>query len=210
MPNEPAPELSQKDRVLLLYGYLNAYWDYLEQLLFFAFYALTDDGSGVSRNIFYSQRSHTARRAMVEVAAKQKLEKDPASFKALNAIINRIKARSNKRNLLVHGVWRSYFTMDGNTFRRVPLEHSQFDLSAGYSEDDIRQEIKHMIDTVETAYDVIRPICAKMMGKTSIPFKTSEDGQRFRDILRELMDLHENVKFGRDTLPKRSLRPSSR
>ena len=202
MPEMPAPELSPQDTVLLLWGYFNAYWDFLEQLLYFAFYALTDDGSGVSRDIFYSQRSHAARRDMVACAAKIKLAKDPQTLEAMKAIIKRTKARADMRHQLAHGTWRQALSAEGFRLHRVPFSAPVLDLSGGYSEDDIRRAIVEMRDTVEAAARIIMPMYAKKIGQIPIPLKNPDDGERIRGAIAELMT--SEFRLLPDTLPKRS------
>ena len=63
-----------------IWGELNAEWDNIEHWLYMAFDAMLDDDGFATRAIFYSQRSHAARRDMIEALAKYFFRNEAKSY----------------------------------------------------------------------------------------------------------------------------------
>ena len=72
MPEETDPTKMALDdpELMRIWGLINAGWDNIESLLYAAFDSMIDDSEHVTREIFYSQKNHAARRDMVESFAK--------------------------------------------------------------------------------------------------------------------------------------------
>jgi hypothetical protein len=100
-------EIAEDDPELMrLWGEINNAWDNIERLLYTAFDAmLSEETSFATQAVFYSQTSHAARRTMVESLAKYALLNRPETAKKLKNAIARVRARSDDRNKLAHGIW---------------------------------------------------------------------------------------------------------
>jgi hypothetical protein len=100
-------EMAADDPELMrLWGEINNAWDDIERLLYRAFDALLIDVmSELTQAIFYSQRSHAARRDMVQELARCALIGKPEIQRRLQKAISRVKSRSDDRHKLTHGMW---------------------------------------------------------------------------------------------------------
>ena len=103
MSNEMA---ANDPELMLLWGEINNGWDEIERLLYRAFDAmLPEESEFATQAVFYSQKAHAARRAMVESLAKYALLNRPKTALKLKNAIKRVRARSDDRHKLIHGVW---------------------------------------------------------------------------------------------------------
>jgi len=101
-----AKKMALDDAELMrVWGALNAEWDDIELWLYNAFDSMVDDSDLITRAIFYSQKSHAARRDMVERVAQVFFGGNEKHARPLKNAILQVKARSNARNELAHGDW---------------------------------------------------------------------------------------------------------
>jgi hypothetical protein len=105
--------------LLRTWGEFNAEWDEIERQLYLIFDALIEDDPAATVAIFFSQTSHAARRSMIQALANYILRNDPHKLNKLNNLLTRVKARSDARNKLAHGLWRTNSDDSGSeeTFR---------------------------------------------------------------------------------------------
>ena len=147
-------------KMMRTWGELNALWDDIEYLLYRVFDAmLLDEQPQATRAIFYSQKSHAARRTMVEELAKEFL-RWPRDPQPLKKAIKRVKARSDTRNTLAHGLW-GWVETDGNR------EVARFPITANWQESlttqkytlkDLDRICVEMRDTRECLWKVVQPL----------------------------------------------------
>lgn len=92
--------------IMRLWGEINNAWDDIERLLYSAFDAmLSDETAFATQAVFYSVKAHAGRRDMVESLAKYALLNRPKTAGKLKKAIKRVKARSEDRHSLAHGLW---------------------------------------------------------------------------------------------------------
>jgi hypothetical protein len=158
------PEMAADDRELMrIWGEINNAWDDIERSLYVAFDSLLIDvPSHLTQAIFYSQRSHAARRDMVQELAKCALIGKPQTEKALQKVINkRVKARADDRHKLTHGTWGITVNLkDGSSgLSRIALEPNYFSRSnPAYPRERLVQVRDQMRDTARALREAIRPI----------------------------------------------------
>jgi hypothetical protein len=168
MDNESPSAAATGDAELMrLWGEINSYWDDIEYWLFFAFDAMLADDWRMTRAIFYSQRSHAARRDMVQELAKQFFAANDAGFKPLKNAIQRIKARADTRHNLTHGTWGWLHSanFDGPTptleIVRMSIDPDSIGQSRRYTKKDIKNELFSMKDTWRTLAEAVLPLMRK-------------------------------------------------
>ena len=88
-------EMAANDPELMrLWGEINNEWDKIERLLYRAFDAmLSEEPEFATQAVFYSQKAHAARRAMVESLAKYALLDRPKTALKLKNAIKRVNTR---------------------------------------------------------------------------------------------------------------------
>lgn len=144
-----------------LWGEINNAWDDIERLLYDAFDALLiDTHSFASQAIFYSQKSHAARREMVESLAKVVLVHKPDALKKLRKTIVRVKARSNDRHNLTHGTWGMSIDLQNKNkdITRIPLQADFLKPKSAYTRSKMRRIIQEMRSTSSALREAIRPL----------------------------------------------------
>lgn len=157
---EPAADaaLSNPD-LMRLWGEIHAIWDDIEQTLFLAFYALTDDDFGLSRTIFFSQKGHAQRRSMVLEVARSRFFTNEVALKPFETVIRRIAARADARNNLFHGQWgwRNNGTLESTEVVRFVVEPSLSVDNKIYGMSDLVVVRDKMRDTLQELRDTVRP-----------------------------------------------------
>ncbi len=168
LPHETAED---DPELMRLWGEINNTWDEIERQLYVAFDAmLSEETSFATQAVFYSQTSHAARRTMVESLAKYALLNRPQTAKKLKNAIRRVRARSDDRNKLAHGVWT--MGVDLATHEQGPQRMA---LSAKiipnsddtYSRKRLVQVRDKMRDTVKALREAIEPIEAAKRAKAT-------------------------------------------
>lgn len=158
-------ELAEDDpELMLLWGEINNAWDNIERLLYSAFDAmLTEETQFATQAIFYSQTSHAARRKMVEELAKYALLNRPTTMRKLENAIRRVKARSDDRNKLAHGMWSVGIDLATGEQgpQRMAMSSSIIpNKDSFYPKSRLAQIRDKMRDTVIALRDAIEPIDA--------------------------------------------------
>jgi hypothetical protein len=158
-PTDPTEMALDDAELMRIWGLINAEWDNIESLLYDAFDSMIDDSEFITRAIFYSQKSHAARRDMVESLAKVFFRGDAAKYAPLKNAINRVKARSNSRNELAHGDWAARLKAGvGEVVHvvRVTQKPSMNDtLNSAYDKADLKRVADEMADTAKALREAI-------------------------------------------------------
>lgn len=154
-------EFALKDpKLMRTWGELNALWDDIEYLLYRAFDSmLLDERPQATRAIFFSQKSHAARRSMVEELAKEFL-RWPRDPKPLKNAMKRVKARSDTRNALAHGLWGWLGEGEKRQVARFPIKpnwEEEIDTKA-YSQEELERACVEMRETREALWKAVKPI----------------------------------------------------
>lgn len=167
------PELAVEDAGLMqLWGQINIAWDDIERLLYRAFDAmLSEETSYATQAIFYSQRSHEARREMVESLAKYALLNRPKTAQKLQIAIGHVKARSDDRNSLALGAWKIGVEHETGEqgLERLALSASPVpDPKDRYSRSRLEQIRDEMRSTAEALREAVDPIDAAKRERSSV------------------------------------------
>jgi hypothetical protein len=186
--NSPAPRRNpyreREEQAWQKLGQLHAAWDSIEELLYIIFYSFIDEGrERLLRNVFFSQQSHSARRAMVKEAAKIVLSQ--SEYKRFTGLMKRVKARADERNRVTHSSWhcnrdpvskhwdlvRKTLCGEGNNHKPITLSQiSTFTKSMD-----------------ETAIELTRFVAPLFLAKTDRTIPREEVGKdKILTILREL------------------------
>lgn len=163
---QPAADAALADADLMrLWGEIHALWDDIEQTLFMAFYALSDDDFGLSRTIFFSQKNHAPRRAMVLELARTRFWGNDAALAPFTKVLKRVAARADSRNNLFHGQWgwRNQGTLERTEVVRFVIEANMSPTPKLYGSTEMQAVRREMKSTLDELRAVIRPyVDAKM------------------------------------------------
>jgi hypothetical protein len=112
--------LSDDPEIALILGYCLSEWELIEYAMVFVFAGLleADDYHQVER-VFWSQQSLSGRRKMILELCQRKGLIYKEENETIISYMKNIKALSEKRNLLAHGVW--YKDYDKQSFFRLKL-----------------------------------------------------------------------------------------
>lgn len=147
--------------LMRIWGTINALWDNIEFLLYQAFDGmLLDADDHETYAIFFSQKSHAARRSMLEELAKRHfVGADKESIQKFKNAIKRVKARSDQRNELTHGFWTIRpgpgDTMDAVRYLIRPQMADE--IGAEYDKERLMRVVDDMRSTSEALAEVVRP-----------------------------------------------------
>jgi hypothetical protein len=127
---------------------------------------LSEESEFATQAVFYSQKAHAARRAMVESLAKYALLDRPKTALKLKNAIKRVRARSDDRHKLIHGVWTRGIDLatGAEDIYRTPLG-ADIMPEKSYSREDLKRVRDAMKDTVATLKEAIEPIDAAKRAK---------------------------------------------
>lgn len=163
---QPAADAALEDANLMrLWGEIHALWDDIEQTLFMAFYALSDDDFSISRTIFFSQKNHAPRRNMVLELARSRFWGNDEALAPFSWALKRIAARADARNNLFHGQWgwRNRSTLATTQVVRFVVEANMSSTPKIYGPDELLSVRNEMKSTLDELREVIRPyVEAKM------------------------------------------------
>jgi hypothetical protein len=175
MPKETVIDLQGKSlnelagadpELMLLWGQINNAWDEIERLLYVAFDSmLSEESHYATQAVFYSQTSHAARRTMVASLLEYALLNRPQTARKLQNAIKRVKARSDDRNKLTHGIWTMGVDLKTGEhgLHRTVLDPKLIpDPGNAYSHKRLVEVRDKMRDTAKALAEAISPIeCAK-------------------------------------------------
>jgi hypothetical protein len=157
----PAERAADDPELMRLWGEINNAWDQIERLLYTAFDAmLIDVHPFQTQAIFYSQRSHAARRDMTQELAKGALMTKPDDFKALKKALKRVRGRSDDRNKLAHGLWGETVELPNGTpeLSRIPLGSDPTNPPSAYTRKKLKRVRNEMLETAQALKAVVDPL----------------------------------------------------